>query len=550
MPKIVIREFDKTKAGVGNYTNFTVVVPGFIGAKGKETLKPANKDNSPYESVFDEYGIYECSDAGLFKEYIGVASPENNVIREKKAPTVEPITSFTYTIPAHEDESGEMVEAEEVTLSLDLSENTWKTNLTTVATKCQEEDPDAALFYCTLNTSGEVGYLKDANYNYMLVSSATDPNKINPLGFAIIKSTEAGNNEETAAHYGNQIAYELLKLGYTVLYKRLSSTEGETISDLAEESFWEPLKDKAIYDFRYVVSGLTNANSGVNAALKDLVHATNKADEASSTGRGDCIALLDIPESTYSNVTSQKDAIKNIKEAAAAMPASQYVAIFAPWVKYSNIDVTKEYNNKILPASFHYLACAAKASENYNEWYATAGYTRGVSDLNVESTGCRLGEAAIHALEPRYEEDGLDKAVNLVVKIKNSYYLWGNRTAYKLGVKDSEAGDLVASHFLNIRQLCTTIKKQVYVACRRFTFDPNSDLLWINFCNAIRPTLEKMKADQGISDYKFIKVEDSRKALLSAIIRIVPIEAVEDFDISIYLEDSLSGDLPGIGIEE
>jgi hypothetical protein len=59
-----------------------------------------------------------------------------------------------------------------------------------------------------------------------------------------------------------------------------------------------------------------------------------------------------------------------------------------------------------------------------------------------------------------------------------------------------------------------------------------------------------MKADQGISDYKFIKVEDSRKALLSAIIRIVPIEAVEDFDISIYLEDSLSGDLPGIGIEE
>jgi hypothetical protein len=121
MPKIVIREFDKTKAGVGNYTNFTVVVPGFIGAKGKETLKPANKDNSPYESVFDEYGIYECSDAGLFKEYIGVVSPQNNVIREKAAPKVEPIQSFTYTIPAHEGEDGEIVAAEEVTLSLDVS---------------------------------------------------------------------------------------------------------------------------------------------------------------------------------------------------------------------------------------------------------------------------------------------------------------------------------------------------------------------------------------------------------------------------------------------
>jgi hypothetical protein len=50
-----------------------------------------------------------------------------------------------------------------------------------------------------------------------------------------------------------------------------------------------------------------------------------------------------------------------------------------------------------------------------------------------------------------------------------------------------------------------------------------------------------MKADQGIEDYKFIKVKNDRKAFLSAVIRIVPIEAVEDFDISIYLEDSLNG---------
>ena len=50
-----------------------------------------------------------------------------------------------------------------------------------------------------------------------------------------------------------------------------------------------------------------------------------------------------------------------------------------------------------------------------------------------------------------------------------------------------------------------------------------------------------MKADQGISDYKILKVKSDRKAFLSAIIRIVPIEAVEDFDISVYLEDSISG---------
>jgi hypothetical protein len=50
-----------------------------------------------------------------------------------------------------------------------------------------------------------------------------------------------------------------------------------------------------------------------------------------------------------------------------------------------------------------------------------------------------------------------------------------------------------------------------------------------------------MKADQGIKGYTITKVASDKKALLTARIRIVPIEAVEDFDISIYLEDSLTG---------
>jgi hypothetical protein len=49
-----------------------------------------------------------------------------------------------------------------------------------------------------------------------------------------------------------------------------------------------------------------------------------------------------------------------------------------------------------------------------------------------------------------------------------------------------------------------------------------------------------MKADQGIRDYKILKVyeENPKKATLKAKIRIIPIEAVEDFELSIYLEDS------------
>ena len=240
------------------------------------------------------------------------------------------------------------------------------------------------------------------------------------------------------------------------------------------------------------------------------------------------------------------------------MTSSKYAAIFAPSVDYS-MPVDKVYKNTTFPASFHYLACAARARENYNEWYAVAGYTRGISKYSVNGLGFKFGEAAIDALEPRYSKTigtgkdakTFDKAVNLIVKMKNDIVLWGNRTAEKLDAysETAECG-LRASHFLNIRQLCCTLKKQIYVACRKFTFDPNSDVLWINFCNAIRPTLERMKADQGITDYKFIKRRSSKKALLCAKIRIVPIEAVEDFDISLTLEDSISGIKTGIDIDE
>jgi hypothetical protein len=52
-----------------------------------------------------------------------------------------------------------------------------------------------------------------------------------------------------------------------------------------------------------------------------------------------------------------------------------------------------------------------------------------------------------------------------------------------------------------------------------------------------------MKADQGIEDYRIVKIKARQKALLKARIRIVPMYAVEDFDISLTLEDSVGGNI-------
>lgn len=260
-------------------------------------------------------------------------------------------------------------------------------------------------------------------------------------------------------------------------------------------------------------------------------------------GRGDCVALIELDENSYINITKKPESaivegINSISQINA--DNGKYCAMTVPSVVYKMSDNANFGNNKKFPGAFHYLACFKNSlGLGFAEWYAAAGYTRGVSSYIIDHTTVKLGEIAINALEPRNMADANAPkfACNVIANFRGSYYLWGNRTAHPLGSK-AGGNDLVASHFLNIRQLCTTIKKQLYIACRRFTFDPNSDTLWINFCAAIRPTLEAMKADQGVRDYKIVKEFTDKKATLKAKIRIIPIEAVEDFDLEVSLEDS------------
>lgn len=53
--------------------------------------------------------------------------------------------------------------------------------------------------------------------------------------YAFIEKDKEGNEAvdgKTELHYGNQIAYELLKLGYTVLFKKI-----DAVSDLTNDDF-------------------------------------------------------------------------------------------------------------------------------------------------------------------------------------------------------------------------------------------------------------------------------------------------------------------------
>lgn len=550
MPKSIIREFDNSTPGITLSSNFSVFVPGYAGDAETEESREEAKKLGIY---FEDSGIYKLNSIAQFEKYIGMFGGEP---KPKKAPVLEVFN------PIFEDGSANTLfrysDYLRVSQFRNVKDAYFYKGIPLEATDKEYEKGDGKLLKTFDLGNGNIQVIKfirvseDDLWDDLPSESEVEEGVQGELTYGAtrnmyykIKIGNEGNDEFAFGDsLGNQITYELLSLGYTVYFKVLDKLSGAA-EQMMLDKFWAPLRNKSIYRIRYFTTGGV-CDTTVAQKVANLVTFNNdvKIEEADTynneTGRGDCIALLDINEElpSISGARTQSEILQAFGDAAKTLPASKYVALFAPRIAYK-ISYPKDspYSaNALFPCSFHYLACAIQAQERYAEWYAVAGYTRGISTYSIAYTTYNFGDVAINTLAPRTANTFTDRAINLILNERGSYYLWGNRTSELLDTKG-----LRFSHFLNIRQLCTTLKQVLFDATRQFTFDPNSDLLWINFVNAIRPTLENMKADQGIRAYKITKVVTDKKALLVAKIRIIPIEAIEDFDISVYLEDSLSG---------
>ncbi len=554
MPKVIVREIDNTKAVTSAYSNFSVVIPGYV------------KNETDFNKVADDNGVYECSSADDFNTHIGGLT--NEEAAGLGAVAAKGPTAVEYT-------AGKLTMADAKTLLTTGKLYTRAAGGTEVGTLV--ENVEGVFYKYTAIEDNELENHFDAPTASKNEDDADKSNYVSNVDLYYIKTGDEGNNaSSTETRVGNRLAYMLIKLGYTVLYKKIDPSAGE--ASLSKPDFWECFKDKSTYDFRYICTG-GRYNPSIYKQIIQVVgkqYVDNELTDTAVYGRGDATALIDVNEEdttafvSYTASKTQSTAITAIKSwvttnedifSISSKDVGKYVGIFAPRtiinVSKDMIDNLVESDdssngstyNVVVPGSFYYLACAAKAQENnYAEWYAVAGYQRGISDLTVVGTTLPLGDLAVQSLEPRtgWQVTNIDKttyvggrSVNVITKLRtvgNTYYLWGSRTAHKL-----TSDDLVASHFLNIRQLCTTLKKDIYIACKQLAFNPNDMILLVDFKEKIRPTLEAMKGDRGIKDYKFENVADSKKALLKVKIKIVPIEPVEDFDIGVYLEDSVNG---------
>lgn len=330
------------------------------------------------------------------------------------------------------------------------------------------------------------------------------------------------------------------------------------------------LADKALYNIRFLTVGQYNDDKDMNLALIDCVSL-----------RKDAIALLDdkidmsdiTPNTMYKNVSAQVGRVRTYFEGLVGeftteegTPVYNQVVsndklknagAFTPWFKAelttvdrANVEgdeepelISAEFD---APASFGYLSAFIKAVKQNPEWFAMAGSFRGTID-EFKTVRYNYTSAEVEILQGRSKtkvvdlddiNDNIGLAINPISKIiPFGYLINGNRTMY-IGDYDEENRPNYRA-LLSIRNLVCALSKQSYFASKKYTFEPNTDITYINFKSEIIPLLDKMRSGLGIRGYRFDRLATTEKGRIKALISIKPIEPVEDFDITIELDDSV-----------
>lgn len=373
-------------------------------------------------------------------------------------------------------------------------------------------------------------------YTYGLADDATywvtvtEPTKVS--GKIIWKHTVESETKYTRflnvyeASTAFNYIYKLLELGMTFFVVPFKD-----IADLTYVDFFEKYTDLGKYNFGFIsLAGLTGTQIAQDAIK-------------CAAQRGDAAALIDVPSMSGTDVASiiefmQQLIVSKIVRGDMEDPdffteesAYKYAFLFSPDMTIENkLDV-------IYPTSFDYLACFAKSISRFPAYFAIAGKERGKAPFENVQPSVIYGDLDVNKLQVRKPRSGEEasKCCNVIYNCRPfGFVMWGNRTLEPVGLDG-----LKASHFANIRILCNILKKALYRAAKKYTFEPNSDVLWANFTNELTPLLDEMRSSQGIRGYKFIKEATNEKAKLKARIKIIPIEAVEDFDLTVELTDSI-----------
>ena len=260
---------------------------------------------------------------------------------------------------------------------------------------------------------------------------------------------------------------------------------------------------------------------------------------------------------TYIGAATATDADQKFYSDEVKTPVGKYVLPFYAKGGVHEDDVTGR--PELDAGKAYILAFLDNVAKGRAEWLAIAGATRGAIPGTYKVDGF-LKEETIDGMQLRtYDKDNLI-AINPIVNMNPwGTRIWGNRTCLpntnvttdgEIATDDggnvaaSPTDQLVASSFANIRIALCDIKKAIYKAARQYQFEQNTDVLWVNFTSSVNSLLEQMKSSYGIVGYRWKRDSaNEQRGELRAILQITPIEAVEDFTVTVELKDSLDNNV-------
>ena len=343
-------------------------------------------------------------------------------------------------------------------------------------------------------------------------------------------------------HYGVATG-DTIKSGaiyYGVFYEKALPTVKYLYSKLSEcYSNEDKLADKGEYSVKYITSGAYPTYELKEDVVTSMIECAYK--------RGDAFAIIDHsnnPErslkttSTSGSVYAHLNAYLN-NDGDTGLPNSDdyttFATMFTPWATYTCTTAPVGYQTILMPASYGYLTALATSLVTNANWLAIAGINRGLPPTIVSlNTIDRLTNTIADYYQPRDS-----RALNAITNVKPyGLTIWGNRTLVKNG-----DGNLTAKSFLNIRSLVCDIKKVAYTAAKSLLFEQNTEILWNKFKALLTPTLDKMTHGYGLSSYKIIKAttryngDPLAKGEIAAVIKVYPVYAVEDFEITVVMSD-------------
>lgn len=336
------------------------------------------------------------------------------------------------------------------------------------------------------------------------------------------------------------MAKSLIKQGLEVIFV------GFTAAPDASALTWSKwIGDRNSNDLRFACTGDFQGKNDV-----ELIKAC--------ASRGGCIAILDCKETYAATETDtiasliQKDiativtslGFENQEEIDAV---TSFATAFAPWGKFDSTTVGSAYKDSYFPGSFAYLMAFANSTiANKNpDGFATAGNARGVIPGYVEPK-YKFDEVDINVLQRKTDtstdlNDIEGVAVNPICYIRTlDNVVWGNRTLKPNTSTEEIKSKLTWGSFLNIAHIVCDITDKAWLASKKYTFEQNNDVLWVNFKSEITPLLDKLQSGSQILASRMIKLKSEGRGRLEAQIEITPIEAVEDFKINVNLTDSIS----------